>query len=121
MRKQMVQLLRDENTELSSEVVALKATIRELEAGRLCYESLGVTAAEDREAVFFALSVLASRVGRSAVKDRKARTEARKVLESRGITPPSTLGKSRVRVPTKRPPRALSRKRSFIPTKPVIS
>ena len=64
------------------------------------------SATEDAGTLLEAVSILAASISSTNREGREVRAEARKLLESRGIPPPSTLGSSRER------PKGISRKKS---------
>ena len=95
--EEVLKLLRKENKELEVKTRSLMRQVSALENDRLHIEGRTVVAEGRQEALFNALRILAEQVSKTTAKGRRARQEARKVLKDLKITPPVTLGSSRVR------------------------
>lgn len=94
---EVAQTLRSRIAVLESQTRALENTVRAHENAALTADRRVHTAEADREMLYIAVRVLAKAVPNTTVGGRKAREAARKLLESKGMKPPSTLGSSRER------------------------
>jgi hypothetical protein len=95
LTSEMVELLRSKNTALTKECNSLRNSLRAAENELLHFKSRTVRAEEDREAIFDAIRALSDVVSNDTMQGRRARQEARKLLETQKIRPPSALGSSR--------------------------
>ncbi len=107
LTSEMLELLRSKNNALIRECSSLKSNLRIIENANLKHKMRVVHAEEDREALYDAVRVLASAVSNDTAIGRRARQEARKILETRRIQPPSALGASRVKKSKKRKRRTI--------------
>jgi len=96
-QQQMLAVVQQQNKELKARIKNLEGQLSSLENSALKAESRITKAEDDREALFAAVRALAVEVSVKTSAGIAARSFARKKLESRKITPPSTLGKSRQR------------------------
>jgi hypothetical protein len=92
-----VVVLRSKLAELESEVRALKVSLAFHENWYLRLEREKTAADDHAEVLFNACRILAGALSNSTSAGRRAREEARELLESNKIHPPSTLGSSRAR------------------------
>lgn len=107
--------LSDEAVDLyTSEIAALKHEVKVLKQRVLAHDKKEAgwlrsvrSATADVDALLEAVSILADSISSARREGRKVRAEARRLLESRGILPPSTLGSSRNR------PKSGSKKKSL--------
>jgi len=97
-----VDLLREEVAAFEKELSALR--LKALSHDRKVAESARTAraAAEDADALLEVVSLFAQTITNEKREWRKIRERARKLLEDRGIPPPSTLGSSRQRRKTGR-------------------
>lgn len=100
--QQVMTTLRKDNRELEMKNRGLLSQVAKLENKRLKHEQRTAIAEYVREALFDAVRLLAEQVSSKTAKGRRARERARVVLEHKDITPPGTLGPSRVREKTKK-------------------
>lgn len=89
-------VLRKDNKRLESKNRSLLSQVAKLENQWLGLEQRACTAEDVREALYDAVRFLAEQVDSKTAKGRGARKRARNQLEGCGITPPGTLGSSRV-------------------------
>jgi hypothetical protein len=108
----LVQLLREENKELTKKVKRLQDHMGVMENNLLRKARQAMTAEDDREALYNAVRVLALVVPNTTGVSRKARKDARKLLEDRKLPTPHTLGSSRKRVSKKKKKKKVLTKRS---------
>jgi len=88
--REMVEILRKENIELETKVRSMER--------HMVKHSIRSHAAEDALlATAEAVRVLAKQVSSETTLGKKARAEARSILEKAGVKPPGTLGSSRER------------------------
>lgn len=92
-----VVVLRSKVAELETEINALKVNLAFHENQHLKLERGKTSAEEHAEILFNACRILADAVTNSTSAGRRAREEARELMESNKIRPPSTLGSSRSR------------------------
>lgn len=83
--------------ELESELLSVRRSLAEHENKHHGLERRAVSAEENSEALFNAVRILADVIPPDTAQGRRARQEARVLLEAKKITPPSTLGSSRAR------------------------
>lgn len=102
VKDQLFSVLQTENKELHTQLAANKRYLAEQENLRLKLSRAKDTAEDDREILYDVVRILADQVTAKTAAGRKAREEARKLLEKNKIAPPSTLGSSRNRKPLKR-------------------
>jgi hypothetical protein len=95
--KDVMAILREKNLEMSKQLRILEAKLAssENEQAKLLRTSVAATA--DAEALLGAVRVLSDMVESKTSPGRKARQDARQLIEQRGMQPPYTLGSSRVR------------------------
>ncbi len=89
-------VLRADNKRLESKNRSLLSQVAKLENQWVKLEQRALVAEDVREALYDAIRVLAEQVGSKTASGRKAREGARNLLERADITPPGTLGSSRV-------------------------
>jgi hypothetical protein len=94
-KQQVMSVLRKENKALEVENRSLLTQVAKLENLQLKQEQRTAIAEAVREILFDAVRVLAKEVSNETMKGRRARELARKLLETHGVTPPGTLGRSR--------------------------
>ena len=98
-------MLRRKNKDLVDAIRKARATALGSEAERERYRVANTALIDKFDALYEAVSVLATEVSNDTRDGRVAREKARKLLEGNDIKPPSTLGSSRNRrvVKKKRP------------------
>ncbi len=92
-----LEVQRNKIRELESDLVAARRHLAERENLHHGLERRAASAEASSEALFNAVRILADVIPPDTARGRKARQEARVLLEEKKITPPSTLGSSRVR------------------------
>jgi translation elongation factor EF-G len=107
LKDEMLEMLRLKNAELRKRNSSLERALREAENDRLKRVAVATKAEEDREALYNAVRVLSGVVPMdlelyNVSQGRKARHEARKLLEQRKIPAPHTLGSARKASPRKK-------------------
>lgn len=93
----IIDVLRQENKDLTTKINSLRSQLSTLENNRLKYEQRSITAEDGQSVLFDAVRILADAINNDTASGRAARTRARKILEDSQITPPGTLGFSRAR------------------------
>lgn len=91
--REMLQVLKEENSSLKAEVYSYERKIRRgdsITRFNQIYQS-------QLDEALIATRILAAAVNPNTQEGKAARAEARKVLEAAGIRPPGTLGSSRQR------------------------
>lgn len=94
-------VLKKRNRELSNQLLTAQRHRREVEGKYALLYRKAEGVRESFLAFFFAVELLAAQVSNNTRDGRNARTAARQALEKRHVKPPSTLGSSRKREPTK--------------------
>lgn len=97
-----VDLLREEIAGLEKELSALRLKALTHDRKEAASARIARAAVEDADALLAAVSLFAQTLTNEKREWRKVREQARKLLEDRGIPPPSTLGSSRPRRKTGR-------------------
>lgn len=95
LKDEMLEVLREKNAELRKANTSLQSALTRTENDRLRQTARAQKAEEDREALYDAVRVLSASMPNTTSQGRKARHDARKLLEQNKIPPPSTLGSSR--------------------------
>jgi uncharacterized Rmd1/YagE family protein len=84
--KEMVEILRKENQQLEHQVRVSERAAQRIELFEAAIDN-----------AMLAVRILAKAVSSKTATGKKARAEARQLLEERGLRPPGTLGSSRVK------------------------
>jgi len=105
---EVIEVQRKKISELEKELAFEQMKLGAAERTKFKYETRAIAAEASADTLFEAVRVLATRVDNVTVADRKAREAARKLLEARKIGPPSSLGSSRERKPSKRKRKVLT-------------
>lgn len=105
---EVMEVQRGKIQELERQLVLESTRLGAAERAKFKYETRAIAAEENADVLFEAIRILATRVENTTVADRKAREEARKLLEDKKIHPPSSLGSSRERKPVKRSRKTLT-------------
>jgi hypothetical protein len=102
MAEEIAEVLRMKNKKLTESLHTSQARVRGLETGRLKWEGRGKVAEEQAAMFFNIISDMAEAIPNSTARGRVIRSNARTMMESIGVKPPSSLGSTRNRKPTKR-------------------
>lgn len=97
LKKAILDTLREKNRKLETRANSTEVRIRQLENEHAKILRAQHAAEADAEALLDAVRALSSEVSSDTAFGRRVREEARKLLESRKIQPPHTLGASRNR------------------------
>jgi hypothetical protein len=97
IKDEALELLQADLVKAEKELSALRLRVLTHDKATMSWAREVRGAKEDAEALLEALSLICQTIDNSKREWRKIREQARKLLESRGIPPPSTLGSSRRR------------------------
>ena len=97
IREDAIAVQREEIEELQGEVARLTNLLASTENRLVLEQSTSNGLRTDMETMMDVIRLLAGQLTNGLAAPRKARKDARRMLERRGITPPSTLGSSRER------------------------
>lgn len=101
LREEAIQLLKEELSTLEKEVSTLRLRVLQQDKRALRQERAVRSAEEDADVLLEAVSELSRSISNDTKAGRNARERVRRLLESRKIPPPSTLGSSRKRASTR--------------------
>ena len=97
IKEEVIAVQREEIEELQAEIHRLEHLLAASEGKLALLQSGREGLKGDMLTMLNVIRLLAAQLTNGLSGPRKARREARKLLESRGLDPPSTLGSSRIR------------------------
>ena len=97
LRGDVISVQREEIRELRSENERLSHLLAIAEGKVVLLQSIRESLADDLCTMYDVIRILAGQLTNGLAAPRKARAQARKMLESRGLDAPHTLGSSRCR------------------------
>jgi ribosomal protein L19E len=97
LKTQTIEMLRRKLRASEEERISVKARLRECENALGKFSRTAKAAEDELEAWMDAVRVLAEQVSNTTGAGRRARVEARQILEAKKIRPPHSLGTSRNR------------------------
>lgn len=94
---EIIDIYKEDIASLTEKVKVLERKVLAHDKQKAVLERAARSATADADALLEAVSVLAGGISSDRKEGRRVRAAARKLLESRRVTPPSTLGSSRKR------------------------